>query len=356
MEQLLTRSNYETAICSNADTATRMASEHTFDAAIVDYDLGAGITGLQVFHELRRMQPSCLRILMTGHTEQQIIVEALNDGAVHHALLKPITANRLNRALSEAFETFNSLRVWIEGQARAVEPHAEARFAECMDQLAMHLAYQPIVTPDGEPFGYEALLRPDHPHFDSSPLSLLKVAEHLGRINDLADAIFDMAQRGRERMPADARLFVNLHPAQLTDRERLRATVGKLLPVASQVVLELTERRPLENIAGWEQAVAMLTDLGFDLAIDDLGGGYNSLWMLADLRPRFIKLDMRLVRGIDIEPRKQRLVQMITAFADATNSLVVGEGAETAQEVQALVTSGAHLIQGYYFGRPGPLP
>jgi len=95
-----------------------------------------------------------------------------------------------------------------------------------------------------------------------------------------------------------------------------------------------------------------VTEMGFSIAVDDLGAGYSSLSVLAELQPRFIKVDMSIVRGIDTEPRKQRLVDLLTRFAEATGATLIAEGVETTEEAEALRSCGAHWLQGYLFGRP----
>ena len=118
------------------------------------------------------------------------------------------------------------------------------------------------------------------------------------------------------------------------------------------MTLEITERRPLHDIARWDESVRGISSAGFKIAIDDLGAGYSSLTMLADLKPQFIKLDMSLVRNIENESRKQRLVQLMVTFADATNAQTIAEGVETAEESAALIDCGIHLMQGFFYGRP----
>ena len=118
------------------------------------------------------------------------------------------------------------------------------------------------------------------------------------------------------------------------------------------ITVEITEQSNLHAIVGWDESIQMLAETGFSVAVDDLGAGYNSLKILADLQPRYIKMDMSLVRNIDTEPRKQRLVQLISTFAAATNSLSIAEGVETEEERAALIDCGTDLLQGYFFAKP----
>src|SRR5690606_14204990 len=127
-------------------------------------------------------------------------------------------------------------------------------------------------------------------------------------------------------------LFVNLHPEQLGDPARLAADLEPLAPHASRITLEITERSRLQDIARWDESVRLVGDAGFSVAVDDLGAGYSSLIMLADLQPQYIKLDMSLVRNLHEEPRKQRLVQLMVTFAEATQALAIAEGVESEDE------------------------
>jgi EAL domain-containing protein (putative c-di-GMP-specific phosphodiesterase class I) len=237
-------------------------------------------------------------------------------------------------------------------QLNAIDTQEREMLDHCMNEGLLRLAVQPILnSSDEKPAAYEALLRSGHSVLDT-PLALLQVAERHSRINQLGDCVFMLAERWFEKIPASVSLFVNLHPTQLSDPERLLEALQGLQPFAPRVVLEITERSPLYEIELWEKSVELVTEAGFALAIDDLGAGYNSLTMLAELQPRYIKLDMSLVRHIDVEPRKRRLVQLIRTFAEATNALTIAEGVETKVEADVLKDCGIHLLQGYYYAAP----
>jgi EAL domain-containing protein (putative c-di-GMP-specific phosphodiesterase class I) len=87
--------------------------------------------------------------------------------------------------------------------------------------------------------------------------------------------------------------------------------------------------------------------------VDDLGAGYAGLTSFAALEPDVVKLDMALVRGVDREPIKHRLVGSMTRLCRDLGILVVAEGVETSAEKEALQELGCDLLQGYLFGRPG---
>src|SRR5690606_20148030 len=138
--------------------------------------------------------------------------------------------------------------------------------------------------PGSEIVAYEALLRPQHPHLDNPGL-LLAAAERHERVGDVGSLVLYLAGEWIRALPPAVGLFVNLHPEQLGDPARLAADLEPLAPHASRITLEITERSRLQDIARWDESVRLVGDAGFSVAVDDLGAGYSSLIMLADLQP-----------------------------------------------------------------------
>jgi len=337
---------------TDVQEAERYASNIQFDAALVDYAL-ASENGLTVLSRLRDIQPSCLRILMTGHTDFPMVVEAVNRGEVLRVVRKPFQAQGLIQTLQDAFVSMQRMAEVATAQQQAAEFQERLMLEECLDSRLLKLALQPIVYAKDPTrvFAYEALLRSDHDVL-KGPLAVLQVADRNGRINDVGREVFRLSSVWLTKIPEEINLFVNLAPEQLSSAEKLKDDLTPLLPFSGRVTIEITEQSNMNSILGWDASVDMLSDNGFSIAVDDLGAGYNSLSILADLQPRFIKMDMSLVRNLHAEPRKQRLVQLITRFAEATNSLTIAEGVEEVGERDALVECGIDLLQGYLFARP----
>jgi EAL domain-containing protein (putative c-di-GMP-specific phosphodiesterase class I) len=230
----------------------------------------------------------------------------------------------------------------------------EASFTRALESLWM--AYQPIVrVSDRSLFGYEALLRSEVkalPH----PGAVLDAAERLGHLDDLGRRV-----RGAvcASIPATAALplfFVNLHSQDLMD-DTLLSSESSLSAFAARVVLEITERASLDGVKDPRGRVAELRRMGFRIAIDDLGAGYAGLTSFATLEPEFVKLDMSLVRDVDKNPTKKKLVRSMTSLCRDLGMLVVAEGVETLAERDVLVEAGCDLLQGYLLAKPGkPFP
>ena len=91
------------------------------------------------------------------------------------------------------------------------------------------------------------------------------------------------------------------------------------------------------------------------VAVDDAGAGYDSLALLENLRPSYMKLDRTTVTGIEIDAARQAFVRTLVTFAEQHGCRVIAEGVETEAERAALHDAGVHLAQGYLLGRPVPV-
>jgi EAL domain-containing protein (putative c-di-GMP-specific phosphodiesterase class I) len=200
-------------------------------------------------------------------------------------------------------------------------------------------------------FGHEALLRSSHSSL-TGPLEVLAAVERHHLIGELADVVVDRARTWLDSSPGDQMLFLNLHPGELADPDALGDRLQRLSKHSGRVILEITERSSIYGVSAWEQSLEVIRGLGLEIAVDDLGAGYSALSILAELKPRFIKLDMSIVRDADRLSHKQRLIDLLCRFADATDSLLVAEGIETEAEAATVRECGAHLLQGYLIGRP----
>jgi EAL domain-containing protein (putative c-di-GMP-specific phosphodiesterase class I) len=214
------------------------------------------------------------------------------------------------------------------------------------------MAYQPIVhAATGSLFGYEALLRSDDPALPD-PGAFLEAAEKLGRLYDVGRVVRRKASEPMRHLPLPALLFINLHAVELSD-ETLISPFAPLTALAPRVVLEITERASLEMIDDVPSRVARLRELGFRIAIDDLGVGYSGLTSFARLDPDFVKLDVSLVRDIHKNPMKRKLVRYMTALCKDMGIKVVAEGIEVVEERDTIVELGCDLLQGYLLAMPG---
>jgi EAL domain-containing protein (putative c-di-GMP-specific phosphodiesterase class I) len=231
----------------------------------------------------------------------------------------------------------------------------ELAFDRAVAQGHIWMAFQPIVQAvrPKEIFGYEALMRSRDPELKHVGL-LLDAAERLERTTQLGRLARAQVATAFGAASAERGLvFVNLHLRDLFD-PTLSSPFSGLTRIARRVVLEITERSSLEGIDGLADRVAELREIGYAIAVDDLGGGHARMGHLTPLDTDFVKLDMSLVRDLDSHPVKQRLVQSVVSLCRETGVRVIGEGVETPAEADALRDLGCDYLQGYLIARPGP--
>ena len=353
--RVLTLAGFQVTTATTGVQALERMGKGTFDVVVTDISMPE-MTGTEFLRKVRSLDLDVPVILVTGAPALETAMEAVEYGAFRY-LAKPVeievlrdTARRaaklhgLARLKRQALELFGDDTRMLGDQATL-----ELRFAHALETLWM--AWQPIVSwPEKTVFGFEALLRtgestlmrPDH---------FIAAAERLHRLRELGQAIRRTVALSAGGAPRGANLFVNLHPADLSDEE-LYGAASPLTGVAGRVVLEITERAALRDVKDLEAKVGALRKLGFRIAVDDLGAGYAGLSSFAQLEPEVVKLDMSLVRAVDQHPTKQGVIRSMAALCKDLGMVVITEGIETPAERDTLETLGCHLLQGFLFARP----
>ena len=216
------------------------------------------------------------------------------------------------------------------------------------------LVFQPIVSQSraGEPvFAYEALAR-NAERSVANPSDLVDLAMSLGMIGELGRVVRTRAA-GVLRRRRDMTLFVNV------DVEELMTSLGDeddpLAEFAQRVVLEVTERAPISELPEVRERSTALRQRGYRFAIDDLGGGYAGLSSLAVMDPDFVKIDQALIRNVDTQPIKRKIVGSLASLCRQLGIGCIVEGVETVPERDALAALDCDLMQGFLFGRPATI-
>lgn len=355
--EILRGAGHEVTPVSKGATALKLLRDLRPDVVLSDISMPGmdGISFLQAAHET---DPDLPVILATGAPSLETAIRALELGAVQY-LLKPLGAKELESAVERGLRLrrFASLKrealEYLGAHDKLAGDHTglDARLTQAL--ASMWVAYQPIYTAKNQTlYGHEALLRSDDwrlPH----PGAVIEAAERLGRLQDVGRAtrnrVADFAPR------SEGALFVNLHAKDLLD-DNLFSPQAALSQHSKKVVLEITEREPLDSIDGLRTRVQRLKEMGFRIALDDLGAGYAGLGSFAALEPNIVKLDISVVRDVDSEPVKRKLIGSMVSLCRDLGVLVVAEGIETAPERDTIVELGCDLIQGFLLGRPQRVP
>jgi EAL domain-containing protein (putative c-di-GMP-specific phosphodiesterase class I)/CheY-like chemotaxis protein len=342
-------------IAFDGKAAAAAARERNFDVIVSDIAMPE-MNGLELLRAVREHDLDVPFVLMTGGPAIESAVRAVEYGALRY-LIKPVTASELEEVVVRAVRLHQMARIKrealemfrLEGKHLGDRAGLEARFASALNSL--WIAYQPIVSwSRRSTFAHEALVRNEEPTLRSPP-DLFEAAERLGRLEELGRNVRDRVAKTLDANPVDGLLFINLHAMELAD-DRLLAPDAPLSRHAARVVLEVTERAPVEQIRDATTRVAQLRALGYRIAVDDLGAGYAGLTSFAHLEPDVVKVDMSLIRGLDRSPMKQKLVGSIVSLCRDLGIEIIAEGIETPAERDALVRVGGDLCQGYLFARP----
>ncbi|HZQ45041.1 MAG TPA: EAL domain-containing protein [Acidobacteriaceae bacterium] len=218
------------------------------------------------------------------------------------------------------------------------------------------MAFQPIVDIRRRTiFAYEALVRGTEQE---------SATDILGQVTEDTRAAFDQSCRIKAMILAQqlgiadqgALLSVNFMPgthysAADCFQRTVQAAEWTGFPLTS-LMFEISE---MESLKDTERLSAIATEYrrhGLTVALDDFGAGNSGLNLLADIDVQVIKLDGRLVRGIDSQPRAQEIVRSTAAMANRLGIQIVGECIETRAELDILLSCGITLLQGYLFAKP----
>jgi diguanylate cyclase (GGDEF)-like protein len=236
------------------------------------------------------------------------------------------------------------------------------RLGGAVEQGAISLAYQPIVElATGRVHGFEALARWTDPVLGQIPPDVfIALAEEAGLIAELGLFVLETGARQlgdwrREFPDTDLNMSVNLAPRQLEDPELAQRVADVLaahaLPPHS-LQLELTESAFTSHSRSTEQ-LHRLRDLGLPLAIDDFGSSESTLARLHTVPATTLKIDRAFLKELDTAPeRSTRLLQAVTAIADALGLDTVAEGIETVEHRDVVAGVGCTYGQGYLYARP----
>jgi EAL domain-containing protein (putative c-di-GMP-specific phosphodiesterase class I) len=224
--------------------------------------------------------------------------------------------------------------------------------AQGLTEKDIDIVFQPIISIDTRRvFAYEALTRCRWPSL-GNPETLFRLASEASCCGRLGRMVRAASVARAPGVP----LFVNVHPDELSARWLVRPD-DPVFFHDHDVYVEITESAAFTH---YDVCVNVLREIqsraGIHLAVDDLGAGHSNLKRVLDLEPRIVKLDRALITGLDQNPRQQILVRHVVRLFVELGAEVVAEGIETADELSAVVDSGAHYAQGFLLGRPSYPP
>jgi len=249
------------------------------------------------------------------------------------------------------------------GRLGELAPQGDSPLGQLLEQGRIETWFQPIVRAGSETtWGYECLMRARDLDDDSiiSP----------GRIIDWArreNLLFTLDRVCRETHVRNAaqhndggghHYLINFLPTVIYQPEFcLRTTVRALTGTGldpGQVVFEVVETEQVDDREHLRAILKYYRDNGFGMALDDVTAGYAGLALLADLDPNLAKIDREVVWASVSSRRHADICRAIIDYAHKQSIPALAEGVETAEQRDLMTSLGIDLLQGYFFGRPGP--
>lgn len=227
-----------------------------------------------------------------------------------------------------------------------------------IEEELVQYAFQPIIDINtGKIFAYEALMRSKLETIEN-PFQIIQIATQESKLYEIERlTFFKSIETFKEKQEyfGDARLFINSIPNEmLSDRDiiKIENEYGEFL---SRLVVELLENEQ-SNSTNSGNKIKKIKAWNAELAIDDFGSGYNNEAVLLNITPKFVKIDMDIVQGVEFDMNRREIIKNLTNYAKLRDIKVIAEGIETKEQLQCVAELGVDYAQGYYFSKPQFIP
>ncbi|MCR5669823.1 MAG: EAL domain-containing protein [Butyrivibrio sp.] len=227
--------------------------------------------------------------------------------------------------------------------------------------------FQPIVTsptkgrkPAKQHIAAEALVRWNSKSLGFlGPDEFIPLAEYLGLINPIGNHVLRKAceccRQWNETGNVDFAVSVNLSVVQIMQTDIvdiIKTCIEENHINPNNLVLELTERLAINDLARTKQTLLDIKALGVRLALDDFGTGYSALSSIRALPFDIIKVDQNFVKGLAEDEYSQAFIRMMVQLGDTIGAEICVEGIETEEQFEVLKNMGVKYIQGFYYDKP----
>jgi len=281
------------------------------------------------------------------------------DGEDVEALMRNSTS-ALRKAKEAGRNTCRFFTPSMDARAQA-RSRLASELSDSLEHDEFTLVYQPVIeVASGKVAGAEALLRWHNRYLGAiSPEQFVPLAEEMGLILPIGDWLLTAACReaaswsdlGGRRL----KVAINVSPRQVQQGD-IAAALERALAVTrldpELVTVEITESLLLASGEEVLRKINRIRDIGARIAVDDFGTGYASLSYLKHFPVDILKIDRSFVAGALDGGDDARLIEAIIALGHSMGMQIVGEGVETAEQMDFLAARGCDLVQGYRFSPP----
>ncbi|WP_288127477.1 bifunctional diguanylate cyclase/phosphodiesterase [Thiomonas sp.] len=239
--------------------------------------------------------------------------------------------------------------------------HHCGAFQSVVRERRLRSVFQPLIDLRSRTFhGYEALIRGPADTALERPDQLFDAARACDQLAAFDQLCARTSIEGFVAQRLGGQLFINVTEALFDSgwfsQDSTLRWLHELGTQPSQLVLELLESDLLGEDSRALAEAQKLRELGYGLALDDLGQGFGRFAVWKRLRPRYLKIDRSFTASLADDPFKAAFVQSMLLLADASQSVVVAEGVESERDLLTLREIGVQMAQGYFIARPHAHP
>lgn len=245
-------------------------------------------------------------------------------------------------------------------EQQLMQDRIKQEFHKMLETRDVNYFFQPIFdSRSGTVYAYEALMRANTLEL-RSPATVLRLAKEEDCMKEIElMTVFRATECFKkllvsQKIDSKALLFINSAANICMTEEEEQRYHELYADLQQRVVIEITETENLDmEQIKHKQAVEGFSGM---FALDDYGSGYNSEINLLELKPKFVKIDISIVRNVNQDLNKQQMISGIVNYAHQWDMLIIAEGIETEEELRTILELDVDLLQGYFLARPGEIP
>ncbi|WP_158089065.1 EAL domain-containing protein [Cognaticolwellia mytili] len=240
--------------------------------------------------------------------------------------------------------------------------HLDMELRQAIINHEFLLHYQPILETEKNTIsGVEALLRWQHPERGMIyPDEFIELAEDTGLIIEIGRQVLKQAATDLNllhQLGYKIKMAVNISGRQCSSNStpieiELKNILSDFNISPAFFHIEITESLLIENTQKTKNTFQAIKDLGIDIYMDDFGTGYSSLSYLKQFPIDVLKIDRSFIWKMLENEADANLVKAIIMIGHNFQLKLVGEGVETKEHYDCLVSLGCDYVQGYYIARP----
>lgn len=334
------------------------------DEFVIDYRFCESLSRIEAF--IKRMMDA---FQMPIQIQDHVIHIHFSSGVS----LYPQHGNTPDDLLKFADIAMYKAKKWGKGRFVLFHPEMNAEISErvyietylrtALEKNELFIHYQPqLDLKTGRIAGFEALLRWQNPQLGLvSPMKFIQVAEDTYQIISIGDWVLRNACSFIKHLHlvgyTELYISVNVSMIQLMEKDfatKVMETLEFLGLEPEHLELEITESILMESYENIENTLALLSQNGVRIALDDFGKGYSSLHYLKQLPVTTLKIDKIFMDCIAEGDKQDKLIGQIISIGREMGMAVVAEGVETQEQMTYLVQHNCDRIQGFLFSRPIP--